>query len=256
MSCSPSNQIVELIDEFSHEFRTPLGNIMLAADVLVAGDGAARPDTLASLGSILGAEAVRLARMLETLVDWERLQLAQPLQRQWHVVDDLIGAAVRELGVLIEARHVEVSTEPEVAMVHGDDVRVVSLITQLIDAVAHYGREDESIQVEVVAGKQHCLVAVSTGGRRSAESGANSLGVDEAIAIGQRAAPGAGLGLVVAAQIVEAHGGEIWVEHDAQRRTLAFGCRLPNDGEPPDDMPDDSDAQSGAISATRGKNQP
>lgn len=248
MSYSSSNEFVELLDEFSHDFRTPLGNIRLAADVLMSQQSADDREGAASLGAILKAEAGRLQRMVNTLQEWSRLHTDRSLRRQWHAAEAVVDAAQKQLGAIIESRSVDVSAQPEQARVHADQRWVTSLLAHLIDVVARGSSEDDApIHVQIIADEHGCQIQLAARGGPWATQPRTPLDAGEARQIGQQAAPGVGLALVVAAQIVEAHGGQIWASRGAQPRSMAFVCRLPNDDEPPAEIGHDSDASAATI---------
>jgi len=216
-----------LVEETSHELRTPLAVIITGADVLLA-----HPDPDLDLyreglkRSRNAAERLR-DTVGELLVDARGR--ARVLDRRATDVVALARNVFEEVGAVAASRSVDLrlsGAERAEAAVDGPSVQ--RAIANLVGNAVKHAPEGTAVEVEVQreAGIVSVVVADAGPGIPAAERDR----IFERFWRGDRA-PGTGLGLPIARQIAEAHGGEVALLDAAQ------GCRfvltLP-DGSGPD----------------------
>ncbi len=223
-----------LLSAFSHDFSSPLANIKLAAEVLVSAQGRIESDKLANLGQTISTEADRLRRMIDTLLEWNRLETGKrQLRHQWHLVEDLVGSALRRLGPLLDEQKVVVTIEPDLAFIRGDEVLVETVLTNLLDNAAHCTPKDETVEVRVRADDEQCRVEVLDGGPQFDNEEDVFVDARSSTRTGHTSTPGGGLGLVVSRMIIEAHGGKIWARNRHDESGAVFAFVLGYGGEAP-----------------------
>jgi signal transduction histidine kinase len=212
-----AQQAVRVRDEFlsvaSHELRTPLTSLMLQLETLEKILKRARSD-----GKLLGKVgtsvkmADRLASLVDRLLDVSRISTGR-LQLQHDDLD--LAELVRE--VAERFRHeatragcrLEVATES--ALGRWDRLRIEQVITNLLSNAVKYG-PGHPIEVRVAPTGAMARVTVRDHGIGiTAEAARRIFGRFER-AVSVRHYGGLGLGLYVAKQIAEAHGGSIRVE--------------------------------------------
>lgn len=222
-------RVDRLKDEFlantSHELRTPLNGIIGLAESLMDGaTGALNKECLSNL-SMIASSGRRLAHLINDILDFSKLKnhdlelSKKPVQLQpiAEVVLTLLKPLVGSKPVTL---HNEISTE--LPAVLGDENRLQQILHNLLgNAIKFTDSGEVRIWAQVNGNKIEVTVADTGIGIpedkrtdifRSFEQ------VDGSIS---RRYGGTGLGLAISRQLVELHGGSIWVES-----TLGQGSRF------------------------------
>jgi two-component system sensor histidine kinase KdpD len=222
-----------LLSSVSHDLRTPLAAITGAASSLK--DGASLPESARSeLAETISEEAERLNRVIGNLLDMTRVDSGSlRVTKEWHSIEEVVGAALTRLETQLEGRAVRVSIPADLPLVPMDDVLFEAVLRNLIENAHKYSPRETPIEVSaVIDGQDLCLEVRDRG--VGLEPG-DETRVFEKFYRGRSssAAVGAGLGLAICKGIVEAHGGTI----EARNRSgggAVFTVRLPLGGAPPE----------------------
>ena len=222
-----------LLSSVSHDLRTPLTAITGAATTLRDdASGALATGTRRELAETIADEAQRLTRLIGNLLDLTRLESGTlRVHKEWHSVEEVVGAALTRLGAEISGRTVQVSLG-RLPLIPMDDILFEQVVRNLVDnAIRHSGNE-EPVLIHGRLEDEELRLEVSDSGQGLSES--DSRRVFEKFYRGRGASNhgGAGLGLAICRSIVEAHGGTI----EAANRPgggAVFTVRLPVEGSPP-----------------------
>ena len=205
----------ELRDAFigviSHELRTPITTIYGVSKMLrQRGDTLDRAVVAKSIEDIEG-EADRLQRLVEDL-----LVLSRAERGKVEITGEPIGIGrlVRRVADVERARTgrtIDVDVDPGLPLAIGEETYVEQVVRNLLTNAAKYSDEDRPIAVKVSAENDEVCVRVL-------DEGIGIVGADAARAFelffrsksATRMASGAGIGLFVCRQLVEAMGGRIW----------------------------------------------
>ena len=217
----------EFIDNLGHELRTPLTNVSLLAETLAA-DAASLPARAAERVARIEVETGLLVQMVEELLDLARIESGAGAL----VVDDLdlgrLAAATADRIRLFAERQgvaVEVEAPPGVPLVRGDAQRLGQALLNLLHNAVKFSDGGSTVIVRVTPAESRVMVAVEDRGQGIPRAALPRIferfyKVDRART---RGAGGTGLGLSIARHIVEAHGGQIWVEsEEGVGSTFAF----------------------------------
>lgn len=208
----------QLKDDFlslvSHELRTPLTTIQGGATMLLRDWDALDAESRHAFLSDIASESRRLASLIENMVQLSNIRAGRHvLETEPILVRSLIGHSVDAERQLVEDREFRASVEPGL-MFDADPDWIDQVIRNLIHNAVKYTPAGLPIEVQARGRDGWVEVAVRDYGP----------GIDEAdlpyvferfhrASSARRSnAPGMGLGLYLARVVVEAHGGNIWIE--------------------------------------------
>ena len=208
----------------SHDLRTPLTAIRVAAEGLASPTLELSADDRAGLLETIRAEVARLQRVVGDLLDLSRLQagVARPDPEVW-TLDELLSQSLDALSG--EGDRVQVSLPEETPPVRVDAVQIERVLVNLLDNALKFSPPGSSVRVEVAPGDDEVVVRVADDG-----PGLPRLELErvfepfETAARGERR--GSGLGLAIARGFTEANGGRVWAESDRERGAT-FALALP-----------------------------
>jgi two-component system alkaline phosphatase synthesis response regulator PhoP len=124
--------------------------------------------------------------------------------------ESLISEAIERVEGSIGAGRVDIQRPGELPEVRADPDRVEEVIINLLDNAARYAPEDEKIQVQARVDGSMVVISVLDRGAGIPEEDQERIFEKYESADDDR--DGSGLGLYISRKIVEAHGGQMWVE--------------------------------------------
>lgn len=221
-----------LLSSVSHDLRTPLAAITGAISTLLESgervDAAAREELLESVRD----EAERLNRLVENLLEMTRLQSgALRLRKEWHPVEEVIGAALGRLSKRLAGRQISTRVPPNLPLVAVDEVLIGQVLINLLDNALKYTPPGSLIEIIATATDEAVTVEVADRGP-GLPPGEERRVFDRFYRGEQAAGRGAGLGLAICHGIIRAHGGRIWAQN-LPGGGVAFLFTLPITGKPP-----------------------
>ena len=221
-----------LLSSVSHDLRTPLATITGAVSTILEGgagvDGETRRDLLESVRE----EAERLNRLVQNLLEMTRLESgALELHRDWHPLEEVVGAALSRLSKRLTDRRVIARVPPDLPLVAIDDVLIEQVFVNLLDNALKYTPAKSPIEILATATDRAVTVEVADHGPGLPPGQEDR--VFEKFYRGQPVGGrGAGLGLAICQGIVRAHGGRIWAQNRPEGG-VAFLFTLPITEKPP-----------------------
>lgn len=223
------------LSDASHQLRTPLtvarGHLELLQQELTTAQGRR------SLG-IATAELDDMAKVVQDLLLLARLDEGSPLDRQAVDVDLILQEAVLR-ALPPSARPVTINGQPEL-IVLADPDRLVQVLSNLLANAVQHGGSGVAITLGARYDGTHVTITVSDSG--PGIPAAELPHIFERFYRGSQARPhsgGAGLGLPIAASLVQAMGGAITV-HSTPGQGTTFVVALPA-------VPEDLGAQHGSA---------
>ena len=212
-----------LLDAVTHDIRTPLTSIKASVTTLLeemrSRTHSARldPEGRRELLEVIDEEADRLDRFVEGLIELARIEAGEmQLRRRWGAVDEIVLAALDRAHLLTCNHAVDISLEKGLPLVRVDQHAVAEVIYNLVDNAAKYSPAGSRIRVtarRVAAGEQIQFTVEDEGMGIPVELRERVFEkFFRAMRDGDRGKPGTGVGLAIARGIVEAHGGQIWIE--------------------------------------------
>jgi two-component system sensor histidine kinase KdpD len=156
---------------------------------------------------------------------------ALALHREWHPLEEIVGAALGRLARRLGTRPVLTDLPGDLPLVQVDDVLLEHVLLNLVDNAIKYTPPDSPIEISADATGDAVVLSVADHGP-GLPPGEEERVFDRFY----RADPawrgqpgdrrGVGLGLTICRGIVAAHGGRIWAEHRVPRGVV-FRVSLP-----------------------------
>ncbi|HEX5052323.1 MAG TPA: DUF4118 domain-containing protein [Planctomycetota bacterium] len=224
-----------LLSSVSHDLRTPLATITGVTSSLLDAEQRIDPVERTSLLRSVHGEAERLARLLDNLFHMTRLESGEfAPQREWNVVEDLVGSALTRLARQLGTREVTTDIAEHMPLLRVDGVLIELVLTNLLDNATRYSPPDTAIEISThISGQQVEIAVADRGPGLSSEEKRRAF---EKFYRGpsQRrdGARGSGLGLAICAAIAQLHGGVIRIE-DREGGGARFVLCLPIEDQPP-----------------------
>jgi two-component system sensor histidine kinase KdpD len=202
-----------LLDALAHEFKTPLTSIKAASTALLSST-ALGLEQQHELFSIMDEEADRLSVLVTEAIQMARIEAGRVhLQRENYSLHDLVEPTLDKLRPVLDDRHIDVKLPSELPPVWVDRELIEIALRQLIDNALKYSPRDSPVSVGAERSDDRVIVSVADRGPGIPEEEQSRIFEKFYRAEASRhQIPGAGLGLVIAREIIQVHGGEISVE--------------------------------------------
>lgn len=220
----------DFVNNFTHEFKTPLAVIKIASEVLQQPDIAQKPERLHNYAGIIGEQTTHLQSQVQRLLEiayTDRTSLA--LEKTSFVINDAIKEAINSLQPLITQKGGTVITDfskGDIA-VTADRYYILLTLINLIENAVKYATVP-NISVTAYTDGNDCCVAVTD----------NGIGINEEyhkkifnrffrVTEGElHNAKGFGLGLSFVKKVADAHGGKIEVQSEPGKGST-FTLKIP-----------------------------
>lgn len=214
----------------SHEFRTPLTNIQGFSELIR--DDELTPEEASEYAAEINKEAQRLGRMITDMLDLDRMESGRVVLHLVSVdVNGLIREALRTRRATGGRHEVLVELDPALPLVQGDADRLTQVVTILLSNAFKYSPDGGRITVGTWAEGEMVRVRVADQGMGIPPEALETI-FDRYTRVESAAARnilGTGLGLPIARQKVELHGGRIWAE-SVPGEGATFHVALPRSG--------------------------
>jgi len=202
-----------LLDALAHEFKTPLTSIKAASTAMLS-SSLLNPEQQRELISVVDEEADRLSVLVTEAIQMARIEAGRVhLERESHPVSDLVESVLDKLKPMVRERNIEVTLASELPPVWVDRELIEIALRQLIDNALKYSPRHSPVSVAAESSDGRVIVSVADRGPGIPEEEQSRIFEKFYRAEASRhQIPGAGLGLVIAREIIQVHGGDIWVE--------------------------------------------
>lgn len=208
----------DFIATITHELRTPLTSVRAFSEILYDNPEIDSMQRQNFLGIII-RETERLTRLINQILDIQKIE-SQEMEWQFSIFNltELVKEAVSTMQKVFEENKIIVNVESpeEKILLKGDRDRLMQVMQNLLSNALKFCADDQGkVDVNVTLEKESVRITVKD----------NGSGIDEAdqkiifekfrqakTSAKQQRHAGSGLGLSITRQIVEAHGGKIWVE--------------------------------------------
>ena len=214
----------QFIGNAAHELRTPLALMQAQLELFSAEHPDVLPETAEFL-SLLQEQTERLAQMTKTLLEMSDLQtVARTDQIQ---LGPMIEEIFADLAPLAEKNDITLERKGDGAMT-GNDTLIYRMLFNLTENAIKYDRPGGAVRISISQEEKRLLIRITDTGCGIPKEYQQSIfqpffRVDKSRS---REYGGAGLGLSLAWEIANLHGGSVWVEKSTEEGT-AIAVEVP-----------------------------
>ncbi|MCU0640552.1 MAG: ATP-binding protein [Candidatus Margulisbacteria bacterium] len=208
----------EFLSMVSHELRTPLTPIKGYLSLLTSGKmGEVTPAQSKAL-AVLTRQSEHLHSLIDSILDLSRIELGKPipLSKEPLAMPTVIEETVEAMKIQAAEKQVRITTEiePNLPTASGDVIKLKRVLANLVGNALKFSPEQGEISITARRVGNALQVEVRDQGVGVSADSIPHLfekfyQVDSSIT---RAAGGMGMGLPIAKELVELHGGRIWIE--------------------------------------------
>ena len=219
----------EFISTVSHELRTPLTSIRGALGLLSSGILGDVNDKASNLLRIALSNSDRLVRLINDILDLERIQSGrEPLTFRPVELAEIVRQAIDGMAPVAEAAEVQLIHDTTQVEIAADPDRLIQVITNLLSNAIKFSPPGSTISILLRPGTTGVTLSVVDRGRGiPADKLETVFGRFQQVdASDSRQKGGSGLGLAICRTIVLQHSGRIWAERNRDRGS-AFRVFLP-----------------------------
>lgn len=207
----------DFVSTVSHEFRTPLTSIQMSIGLLREKAIGGLTANQQELMQIVEEDTARLTRLVNDLLNLSKIESGKISMEIGPVkVKTLIDSAANPL--LVQAKDKQINlklhqNEPEL-LVRADPAKISWVLSNLLGNAIRYTPPNGSITISSEVRGSKVYISVSDNGPGIPKKYHNSI-FEKFVQVKENlTSGGAGLGLAIAKEIVDAHGGRIWVDSE------------------------------------------
>jgi chemotaxis family two-component system sensor kinase Cph1 len=213
----------QLLASLGHDLREPLHSISLAAQILQK-----RDDVGAKLGARIETSSGRMSRLVTQILDMSLLQstIGMVLDRENIDLSELLRGAVNDANFSYPGSNFTLNA-PDTLLINADGDRLTQVVSNLVSNARHHGLPGEPVTLFAQANENEVIFGVENRGSPIPDDVRADLfkAFKPALRVNQRNRTGLGLGLYIAHEIVQAHGGTLALHCDAG--LITFTATIP-----------------------------
>jgi PAS domain S-box-containing protein len=221
-------------DEFlallAHELRNPIAPILNVAHVMSR--SLTKNDPHHPLVGIVQRQTVHLSRLLDDLLDVARITQGRlELRREWVLLSHCVETAIETVNPAIRERGHRLVVAPidESPQIHVDPVRIAQAIANLLSNATKFSPPGETILLKQLLEGETAVIQVCDNGIGIAPEYLARIFelFTQSERITDRSRGGLGLGLALAKNLIEMHGGTVTASSEGLGKGSLFEIRLP-----------------------------
>jgi len=220
----------QFIATFGHELRNPLSVLTTAAQIFKM-DGATTAD-MKRAAAIIGRQVQHVTRLINDLLDMERIDNGK-LQLDVRRVDlrEIVTSTLdsRRADAARRKQSLTMQLTPDPVVIEADAVRLVQVVSNLVDNAVKYTPDAGHINVAVTADAHEAVIVVQDDGAGIPAERVDSI-FEPFVQLSESrhaARGGMGLGLSLVRRLTELHGGTVDVASSGQGCGSQFAVHLP-----------------------------
>ncbi|MGM0508205.1 MAG: ATP-binding protein [Fusobacteriota bacterium] len=225
------NLKTEFVSIVSHEFRTPLTSMKMGINMLLEREVGELNETQEELLEVAEEDCERLNNLVDDLLDLSKIESGEiDLEFENVKINEILKIATKPFIEQAKNKGVEIIAKEgqKDLKVHVDINKVTWIITNLIGNALRYTSEGDKIKIIAEKKGHKAHISVEDTGKGIPHQYQGKI-FDKFVRVGEDkdSDTGSGLGLAISKEMVEAHGGRIWVEsEEGKGTTFTFTVKL------------------------------
>lgn len=219
----------EFVSLASHELKTPITSLNLFADLLKRQIQDRKYDRVDDSVKKIKNQTSKLAELVSDLLDVSRIETGKlRFRMEQFNLHELLQDIIEDMQYTT-SKHTFVYTNRKKLVVNADKYRIFQVLTNLLTNAIKYSPDGKTITVNVSKKKSSIQVSVIDQGIGIAESQHAKI-FEKLYQVGNtraKAFPGLGMGLFISKEIINRHGGTMWVESQGKNKGSTFSFTLP-----------------------------
>ena len=208
----------EFISTVSHELRTPLTSIRGALGLLSSGVLGPVNAKASNLLRIALTNSDRLVRLINDILDLERIQSGRerlafrPVQ-----LDEVVRQAIDGMSPVADQAGVRLVHDAQQVQIFADPDHLLQVLTNLLSNAVKFSPQGSEVRVTLATAAEGVTLSVIDSGRGIPEDKLETIfgRFRQVEAADAKLKGGSGLGLAICRTIVQQHSGRIWAERNA-----------------------------------------
>jgi len=223
----------ELITRISHELKTPLISVYTGSEMLLDFFRDQISDEILEIIEIIYRGGNQLKNLIETLLDVSKIESNKmPLKKNNENLSVLINESIKDVLIMAKNRNISIQSDlSEEIYLKCDNIRIKQVFTNILSNAVKNTPSNGQIFINSKENKHYFDFNIKDTGVGLTKKEIEKLfkkfgkieryGKDMDVEIG-----GTGLGLYISKEILELHGGQIFVESEGRNKGSTFTIRL------------------------------
>ncbi len=221
----------EFVSMVSHEFRTPLTSMNMSINMLLEGDAGEINKDQRELLEVAKDDTEHLNDLVDDLLDLSKLESGKiNLEFENIKVKDIFDNSAKPFKQKAEDKGINlIQKDVDDLKVYADLNKITWVITNLIGNALRYTEKGDKIVLDANKKGHKVHISITDTGEGIPKEYQHKI-FEKFVRAGtdQDESSGTGLGLPIAKEVVEAHGGRIWVKsQEGEGSTFTFTLKLP-----------------------------
>ncbi|MEZ5691056.1 MAG: sensor histidine kinase KdpD [Rickettsiales bacterium] len=213
-----------LLSSVSHDLRTPLASITSSASALLLEGEKATNEYKMELIRVIHEEGARLAKIVTNLLDVTSLESGSvKLNKELYFIEELIGSALMRVEQKMSDHKVITDIENGLPLLHIDGLLIEQVLINLLENAAMHTEKGTTVTIAASTDKENIKISVHDNGKGIKEKDKEKI-FDKFYS---GTSSDGSLGLAICRGIVNAHGGEIWVDNVKENTGAVFSFTIP-----------------------------
>jgi signal transduction histidine kinase len=212
----------EFISKAAHELRTPLTSIIGFAQTLLMDDIEISPQEHTEFLKMILSEGKRLNTLISDMMDLSKIELGI-ISLQYERFDP-VSIIKETVNIFQETNHfpVNVKTDENLPYVYADKNRLKQVIMNILNNAYLYGKNGSNILITLKNFSDSIVIGVHDNGPGISPSDLPHLFDKFYRGRTTEKTRGSGLGLPICKEIIETHGGKLWIQSTPGKGTSVF----------------------------------
>jgi nitrogen-specific signal transduction histidine kinase len=216
----------DFVNNMTHELKTPVSTISLAAQMLKDNDMKKNPDVFQHISGVINDETKRLGFLVEKVLQISLFEKQKATLKLKEIdSNDLLVSVVNTFALKVEkfGGSIDIDLEAEESIIYADEMHITNVLFNLLDNALKYRRQDVPLQLMARTSNDNNKLFISI------EDNGIGIKKEHLKKIFERFyrvptgnihnVKGFGLGLAYVRKIIEDHGGSIRAEQQDEKTT-------------------------------------